>query len=163
MSIYIENDTDETLDVFYPLIEQAVQAVLTYEKVPFKSHVEVEFVDDEAIRELNGTYRGVDRATDVLSFPLIDYIAPATFSHIREGDPHFDLDTQELLLGDIIISIDMARRQALEYNHSLEREVGFLVVHSMLHLLGYDHMTSEEERMMFRKQDEILHTMGLTR
>lgn len=163
MSIFIENDTQIVIPGIEVLIEKAVLAVVQYENVPYKIHVEVEIVDDESIRELNSTYRGIDKETDVLSFPLIDFVNPADYSIIQPNDTHFDHDTNELLLGDIIISIDMAKKQAEDFNHSLDREIGFLVVHSMLHLLGYDHSTNEEERMMFRKQDEILANIGLIR
>ena len=112
-----------------------------------KSEVAVTIVDDSEIRELNREYRGIDSATDVLSFEM------------GEENP----ETGAVMLGDIIISIDSAVHQSQEYEHSLERELAFLTIHGMLHLLGYDHMTEEEEKVMFAKQDEILERLKLTR
>jgi len=107
--------------------------------------VSITFTDNESIRELNREYRDIDRATDVLSFPMDD-----------EGD--------DVVLGDIVISLERAKEQAIEYGHSLEREISFLCVHSTLHLLGYDHETGEEdEKEMFMKQEEILKILGQNR
>ena len=111
----------------------------------------ITFTDNEGIHALNREYRNVDRPTDVLSFPLSD------------GED-YDTDGDAVLLGDIVISLERAQTQAEEYGHSFEREVAFLTVHSMLHLLGYDHETSpEDERDMFARQDEILISAGMTR
>ncbi|GMA60023.1 hypothetical protein GCM10025859_04630 [Alicyclobacillus fastidiosus] len=113
--------------------------------------VSVLYVDDKEIHELNRTYRDVDRPTDVLSFAMTE----------GEDDfPNFDAPT---MLGDIVISVDKAREQAAEYNHSLEREMAFLLVHGFLHLNGYDHQDDAGEREMFGLQDEILGTLGITR
>ncbi len=131
------------------LVKKAVKAALEYEKVDFDTEVSVTFTDNEKIKELNSLHRGIDRPTDVLSFPLIDWDEPSD-------------DTSAL--GDIVISLEMAETQAREYCHSMERETAFLTVHSVLHLLGYDHEISEEdEREMFEKQEEILKIMGLQR
>ena len=115
------------------------------------------FTDNEGIRVLNAQHRGIDRATDVLSFPMLEYDDDGEMF----DDPG-DIE-DELCLGDIVISLERAAEQAEEYGHSFEREVGFLTVHSMLHLLGYDHMTEEEEKEMFGFQKEILTKMGLER
>ncbi len=133
------------------LIRRAVKASLEYEKVTFAPEVSVTFTDNEGIRELNASHRNIDRATDVLSFPLFE---KEDLTEATDGDA----------LGDIVISLERAREQANEYGHSFEREVAFLTVHSMLHLLGYDHETSEaDEKEMFFKQEEILKTIGLVR
>ena len=114
--------------------------------------ITVTFTTPENIRKINNKFRNIDRATDVLSFPLIDFD--------NEDLPN---DGSKIYLGDIIISIERAKEQANEYGHSLDREVGFLTAHSMLHLLGYDHMVPEEEKVMFAKQEEILSNLGLKR
>ena len=116
--------------------------------------ISVTFVDNAGIREINNTYRDIDKETDVLSFPMTD-----------EGEDFtLDPETGCYMLGDIVISLEKALAQADEYGHSFKREVAFLTVHSMLHLLGYDHERSEEEeREMFGKQEIVLEAMGLTR
>ncbi len=116
--------------------------------------ISVTFVDNAGIREINKTYRDIDKETDVLSFPMTD-----------EGEDFtLDPETGCYMLGDIVISLEKALAQADEYGHSFKREVAFLTVHSMLHLLGYDHERSEEEeREMFGKQEIVLEAMGLTR
>ena len=133
------------------LVKRAVLAVLDFEDFGRWAEVSVTFTDNEGIHALNREYRNVDRPTDVLSFPLSD------------GED-YDTDGDAVLLGDIVISLERAQTQAEEYGHSFEREVAFLTVHSMLHLLGYDHETSpEDERDMFARQDEILISAGMTR
>ena len=133
------------------LVKRAVLAVLDFEDFGSRAEVSVTFTDNEGIHALNREYRNVDRPTDVLSFPLSD------------GED-YDTDGDAVLLGDIVISLERAQTQAEEYGHSFEREVAFLTVHSMLHLLGYDHETSpEDERDMFARQDEILISAGMTR
>lgn len=133
------------------LTRRAVKAALEYEKVGFVPEVSVTYTDNEGIRELNAAHRNIDRPTDVLSFPLFER---EELSEASDGDA----------LGDIVISLEKAREQANEYGHSFEREVAFLTVHSMLHLLGYDHEISEaDEKEMFFRQEEILKTMGLLR
>lgn len=133
------------------LVKRAVLAVLDFEDFGRRAEVSVTFTDNEGIHVLNREYRNVDRPTDVLSFPLSD------------GED-YDTDGDAVLLGDIVISLERAQTQAEEYGHSFEREVAFLTVHSMLHLLGYDHETSpEDERDMFARQDEILISAGMTR
>ena len=141
------------------LVRSAVKAALEYMDFPLKSEVSVMFTDDEEIHELNRLHRGVDRPTDVLSFPLFEYDENGD---IIEDDLDFS-PNGEMILGDIVISLETASRQAQEYGHSFEREIGFLTVHSMLHLFGYDHMTPEDEEEMFGYQREILERMGLER
>ena len=125
--------------------------------------ISVTVTDNVHIHELNREYRGVDRPTDVLSFPMIPFEKPADYSVIDEKDEYFDLDTDELLLGDVMISVDRVYSQAQEYGHSIEREFSFLFAHSMLHLLGYDHMTPEEAAVMEKKQAKALDDLGITR
>lgn len=150
MDVLFENNTKEEIN--YRLIENVISEALRYEGVNDNAEISVTIVDNAEIRKINNKFRNIDRATDVLSFPLIDFD--------NEGLPS---DGSKIYLGDIIISIERAKEQANEYGHSLDREVGFLTAHSMLHLLGYDHMVPEEEKVMFAKQEEILNNLGLKR
>ena len=149
--IYIENDQN-LLKLNFSLkhlLHSSIRAALAYEHFDRPVEVSVTLVDNAQIHELNRESRGVDRPTDVLSFPMFDE----------------DFDNGELcVLGDIVLSTEQASIQAKEYGHSLKREIAFLTVHSMLHLLGYDHETSpEDEADMFRRQEEILTKMGISR
>ena len=121
--------------------------------------VNVIFTDDDSIREINKEYRNIDRSTDVLSFPINDFMY---------GDGEIDVfnsneETQNLMLGDIIISVPTMKKQADEYGHGKDRECAFLVCHGMLHLLGYDHMNEEDEKQMFKHADDILNSIGFLR
>lgn len=134
------------------LIRRSVSESLAYEGFCNHCTVSVTFTDNEGIRALNAEYRGIDRETDVLSFPLTDF----------EGGEEPPADEPEVSLGDVVLSLEKTQAQAEEFGHSFEREVAFLCVHSMLHLLGYDHVNSEEEDIeMRRRQREILERMGL--
>ena len=141
------------------LIKKCALAALKY--MEFRTDVEISVVltDNEEIRTLNNMHRSIDRATDVLSFPMFEYDENG---EIIEDYAEFN-EVGDILLGDIVISLERADEQAKEYGHSFEREVGFLTVHSMLHLLGYDHMTPEDEEEMFGYQTEILNEIGLVR
>ena len=136
------------------LVRRAVEATLDYEQYTNPCEVSVTFTDNAQIRELNQRFRGIDRSTDVLSFPLFD------FDGTSDEPP---VDELIGMLGDIVLSLEQAAAQAEEYGHSFEREVAFLTVHSMLHLLGYDHETGEEDEAdMRRRQSEIMDRMGLS-
>ncbi|NLJ99723.1 MAG: rRNA maturation RNase YbeY [Clostridia bacterium] len=154
------NNSQQKIDLPHgceELIRKCVLAVSHLENVPDNSEVAVTFMDDEGIRILNHDYRGVDRATDVLSFPL---------SQPQGGEPAViwqSADKQPLILGDIIISLETASRQAKEYDHGVDREIGFLVTHGMLHILGYDHKDSDTEGLMREKQRKALKIAGLNR
>ena len=141
-------------DLHRELIHSAAQAALTYENFERDAEIEVLFADLDEMQEINREQRGIDRPTDVLSFPM-------------EEDPwgaEEDPETGAVFLGSMVLCPDKAKAQAEEYGHSLEREVAFLTVHSVLHLLGYDHELGErEESEMFQKQEEILKEMGLMR
>ena len=154
LMIYFEND-QEKMPITYKLkklVRFAVEATLAYEEIARDLEVSVTFTDDEGIRKLNRNFRKIDRATDVLSFPLFDF----------EGDGDTLADELDDMLGDIVLSLERAVAQAEEYGHSFEREVAFLTVHSMLHLLGYDHETSEEDELdMRRRQTAIMEMLGL--
>ena len=154
LMIYFMNSQDKE-DITYSLkilLRRAVCATLDYENFKNDAQVSITFTDNEGIRVLNSQYRDIDTATDVLSFPLIDF----------DGGDDMPIDDPEMMLGDIVISLERAREQAEEYGHSFERETAFLCVHSMLHLLGYDHVNGDEEEAdMRRRQTEILETLGL--
>ena len=156
MKIYFE-DAQDKQTVTYKLkmlLRRAVEATLDYEQYGNPCEVSVTFTDNEGIHELNKKFRGIDRPTDVLSFPLFDYAGDG------EEPP---VDDFKGMLGDIVLSLEKAAAQAEEYGHSFAREAAFLTVHSMLHLLGYDHETSEEDELdMRRRQSEIMDMLGLS-
>ncbi len=141
------------------LVRLAVKTSLLHMDFPTNAEISVMFVDNDEIRVLNCEHRGIDKATDVLSFPLFEYDEDG---EIIEEELDFN-PNGEMILGDIVISLERAAEQAEEYGHSFEREIGFLTVHSMLHLFGFDHMTPEDETEMFECQAEILEEMGLKR
>ena len=135
------------------LIEICTAAALEEEGIDDTAEVSVTLVDNEGIRELNREHRDIDRETDVLSFPLGD-----------DDGYEVDPDNDAIMLGDIVISLEKAAQQAEEYGHSYRREGAFLITHSLFHLLGYDHVNSEEEeKIMFGKQEKVLDKLGITR
>ena len=155
MTIDISYETDIELDIPYEdIVRQMVVAALDYENCPYEAEVSVTVVDNKEIQEINKIYRNIDKATDVLSFPMYQYEKAADFDNL--DDSAFNPESGELLLGDIVISAEKVTAQAKEYGHSKEREFAFLLIHSMLHLLGYDHMEEEERLVMESKQKEIL-------
>lgn len=165
MTFYIENETSEkfSFDV-EEVLKQVGEAVLKAENCPYEVQINVVLTDDAGIRELNREYRGIDRATDVLSFPGLNFEQAGVFQiDSRMEADSFDPDTGELMLGDIMLSVDRIRMQAAEYGHSVRREFAFLAAHSMYHLCGYDHMTESEARVMEEKQEKILEDLGITR
>ncbi|MCT4688350.1 MAG: rRNA maturation RNase YbeY [Vallitalea sp.] len=165
MSIIINNDTEQNFSKEYvDIINKVIAVSLDQEKCPYEIEVSVTITNNEQIRKINKKHRDMDKPTDVLSFPLIDFTKPSEFDDIDEdNDEWFNLDTGELMLGDIIISLERAYEQAKEYGHSIEREIGFLTAHSMLHLMGYDHIINEEEQVMKQQQQQILNEVGLKR
>ncbi|MGG3955290.1 rRNA maturation RNase YbeY [Bhargavaea massiliensis] len=148
------DETNEITEEQIELIEQLLQHAAKEENVRDGAEVSITFVDNEKIREINRDYRGKDQPTDVISFAL-EEMGEEEIEIVGAGLPP--------VLGDIIISVPKAREQAEEYGHSFMRELGFLVVHGFLHLLGYDHETEEEEKVMFAKQEQLLQQFGLTR
>ena len=199
MNVLITNEQDKIpagQDI-EELVRSAVAASLEYMGVDRNAEISVLFTDNENIRELNREHRGIDRATDVLSFPMyefdqdgemideyseyglgdegdIDDESGADDSSDKDGlgykgdeydenEEYGDPFEDELCLGDIVISLERAAEQAREYGHSFQREVAFLTVHSMLHLLGYDHMTPEDEKEMFGHQKKIMEKLGISR
>ena len=171
MTINIEYETDEKLDFDWEtVIKSVVEAACDYVKCPYEAEVSVTLTDNESIRQINNEYRQIDNPTDVLSFPLLNYGYPADFSFLESDDEddeivseYFNPDSGELMLGDIIISVDKVREQSLKYGHTDRRELAFLVAHSMMHLFGYDHMESTEAVVMEQKQEDVLSILGITR
>ena len=165
MNINIVNE----LNIVYPselneIIENVINEALDYLDCPYECEVDVTIVNNDEIQVLNREQRGIDRPTDVLSFPMVDFEVPGDLSLAEENpEMYFNPDSGELLLGDIIISMERAEKQAEEYGHSVKREIAFLTAHSMLHLFGYDHMTDDERIEMERMQEEILERKGYTR
>lgn len=165
MTSYIENETNGTFDFsINEVADLVIRQVLDMENCPYETQVNILITDNEGIRQYNADYRGIDKETDVLSFPNVDYETPSDFSTLEDSiADYFDPDTDELILGDIILSVDRIKEQAEEYGHSQKREYAFLIAHSMLHLCGYDHMEEEEAKVMEAKQKEALDALGITR
>lgn len=164
MTLQIDYETDHEIGIEYEeLAEKVVQKVLDMEGCPYDAQVNLVLTDNEEIERVNTEFREIHAPTDVLSFPMIPFETPADYAIVEEDQSYFDLDTDELLLGDIMISVDKVFAQAEEYGHSVTREFCFLVAHSMLHLLGYDHMTPEEAVVMENKQRTALDELGITR
>ncbi len=156
LKVYVKNNQTE---VKVPvgirlLIRRCCQAVLITENFDKSAEVSVSFVSNEEIKNLNKIYRKKDAVTDVLSFPLTG----------EDGKEEINPETGAIQLGDIVISLETAVKQAQNFGHSLEREIGFLTVHSMLHLLGYDHETSQlDQRIMREKEESVLEELGISR
>ena len=159
--ILMENNQNaiEITEEINDAIKKAIEASLKYENCDFDAELSVTIVDNEEIREINNEHRGIDKATDVLSFPMLEFD--------EEGNAiecEYDFSDDTVILGDIVISAERAKEQAEELGHSFIREMAFLTVHSMLHLLGYDHVDDPEgEAEMIRKQKDILDGLGITR
>lgn len=165
MSLYMEEEGEVILPVDTKEIAELVtNAALDYAGCPYEAEINLLLTTNENIREMNYTFRQIDRATDVLSFPMIAYDVPGNFSHLEDSpEDYFNPETGELMLGDIVISKDKVLEQAEAYGHSPKREYAFLIAHSMLHLFGYDHMEEEERIEMEQKQREILEIVQITR
>ena len=164
MTIPVERETDIKLGFDEEaLIRRVCEAALDAENCPYEAEVDVLLTDDGSIRVINKEERGIDRATDVLSFPALDLPAPGDFSRVEEDPLLFHPETGELLLGDMVISLDKVRQQAAEYGHSEERELAFLTAHSMYHLMGYDHEEEEGRIEMEARQEALLQWLSITR
>lgn len=165
MTIQIEKETKTEFSFSEDTyIRMVIETAADYVGCPYEAEVDVLFTDNNGIKELNFYHRGLNRPTDVLSFPMVEYASPADFTLIEEQQPEcFHPETGELLLGDIVLSYDKIKEQAAEYGHSELRELCFLVAHSMLHLFGYDHMKEDERIQMETMQEEILEKLGISR
>jgi probable rRNA maturation factor len=161
MSVLIDNrqefiTVDEALEA---MVVQVVEKVLTYEECEEDYEVSIALVGNEEMRSLNNEYRGIDKETDVLSFPMVEFID----EELEEEDENVEYIDEEVALGDIVISMQSVVEQSEDYGHSFNRELAFLLVHGMLHLLGYDHEDEASEKEMLEKQKTILEEMNLTR
>ncbi len=159
VSIRNEQKKIEVSKELRALIKRVLKTGLSFMEFEENVEISIMLVDNEEIHTLNKMHRDIDRPTDVLSFPMFEY----------DEDGEIDMmecdfgENGEILLGDIVISLERAQEQAQEYGHSFDREVGFLTAHSLLHLLGYDHMEADEEKEMFALQEEILKLCDLKR
>lgn len=165
MTVTVEYETEEKLELpFEEIIGNVAEEALDYVECPYDAEVNVLLTDNEGIRQINLDMRQIDSPTDVLSFPMCDFETPGDFSGLEDTpEEYFNPDTGELMLGDIVISVEKVKEQAEKYGHSETRELAFLVAHSMLHLSGYDHMEEEERLEMERMQREILERRGYRR
>lgn len=164
MTLEFEKEYDYT----FPFDEEqlaitVINAVLDQEGCPYECEVSLVLSGEEEIRETNRQFRQIDRVTDVLSFPMQPFTQPADYDFLEEAEDAFHPETGELLLGDIMICIPRMLSQAEEYGHGVKREYAFLIAHSMLHLLGYDHMTPEEAAVMEQKQNQVLEELEIRR
>lgn len=144
------------------VVDEVILAGLDALKCPYEAEVSITFTNDEGIKEINAMHRGIDQPTDVLSFPLNEFQEAGDFTPLEETGC-FHPDTGELMLGDIVISIERLKFQASQFGHSERRELAFLILHSVLHLCGFDHIEDDERVIMERKQEEILKERGYMR
>lgn len=162
--INIENEIEFKFDFDYEdVIEKAIKFTAEYVNFPYEYEVNVLIVNNDEIKKINLDMRGIDAPTDVLSFPMLEYDEAGKFDSIdEENDALWNLESERIILGDIVLSVDKIFAQAKEYGHTPIREMSFLVVHSMLHLFGYDHI-NEEDKTMEKLQETILNEMGIRR
>lgn len=165
MTINIICETTPGFSFHYKkLAKDVIEQSLDTEGFPYEAEVNLTLVDKERIHEINREMRQIDRPTDVLSFPMIEYVEPADFDGVEDQfDDCVNPDTEEVLLGDIVICVERVYEQAEEYGHSVKREYAFLITHSMLHLMGYDHMVPEEAEVMEEHQRRILDVLKIKR
>ncbi|AOR22990.1 rRNA maturation RNase YbeY [Clostridium taeniosporum] len=165
--IYVDNRQEkiEVSNEFTNHLKRVIEFALKEEEVHIPSEISLLFVDNEEIRKINNETRNIDRATDVLSFPMLDYPEKKVFKEVYKENnfSKSDFDGEELVLGDIVLSLERALEQSKEYNHSYEREASYLVVHSVLHLLGYDHMEDDDKVVMRKREEEILNALDIRR
>ena len=165
MTVLIENELGYKFDFDeLKLADEVVRAVLYEETCPYEAEVNIRLVDDDTIKHVNSQFRDINAVTDVLSFPAVEFTNPSEYAILKGNEMlYFNPDTNELMLGDIMLSIPRTKEQAMEYGHELRREYAFLIVHSMLHLLGYDHLKEVDEQIMKDKQEIILDKLRITR
>ncbi|WP_315071034.1 rRNA maturation RNase YbeY [uncultured Clostridium sp.] len=165
--IYVDNRQDklEVKEDFIKGLEEVIEFALKEEEVDIECEVSLVFVDNDEIKDINNDTRKINKETDVLSFPMLEYEDKKVFKEVYKNykfSPS-DFDGDELVLGDIVLSLEKALEQSMEFNHSYEREASYLVVHSVLHLLGYDHMNDEEKQVMRKREEEILTKLNINR
>lgn len=164
MTFNFETEVELNFD-FDPeeIFKQAVQAVLDYAECPYEADVSLLITDENSMKELNRDMRGLDVPTDVLSFPMSEYDSPADFDALENNDDAFDPDSGELMLGDIVLCADRVISQATDFGHSKKREYAFLIVHSMLHLIGFDHIEEADRVLMESHQQKIMNQLNILR
>ena len=164
MTLFFEEEGDLILNIdCEEVAKRVIEAALDYIGCPYETQVNLLLSMNAEVHETNLNFRGIDRATDVLSFPMLEYDEPGNFEFLEEMPECFDPETGELTLGDIMISKEKVVEQASEYGHSVLREYAFLIAHSMLHLFGYDHMEEDERLVMEEKQREIMDLVHISR
>ena len=165
MTSYVENETEVKLPFdMREVLDRIMDAVIEMEQCPYETTVNLLITDNAGIREYNKNYRDLDQETDVLSFPNIPFEHAGDFTPVESSEADcFDPESGELILGDIILSVDRILSQAQEYGHSVLREFAFLTAHSMFHLCGYDHMEEQDASVMENKQEAVLKKLGITR
>ena len=165
MTSYVENETEtELMFDLREVVNRIMDAVMEMEHCPYETTVNLLITDNAGIREYNKNYRDLDQETDVLSFPNIPFEHAGDFAPVESKEADcFDPESGELILGDIILSVDRVLSQAKDYGHSVLREFAFLTAHSMFHLCGYDHMEEQAAAVMEQKQEAVLTKLGITR
>ena len=151
---FLNNQEEFDTKPFEDIVLKVAEETFRVHNIDKDAEISVVFTDDEEIKEINNNFRNIDSSTDVLSFPQYEFEEEGDISHITDG---------VLILGDVIISLEHAKAQSVEFNHSLNREVGYLTAHSMLHLLGYDHLEDDEKARMRAKEEQIMTNIKLTR
>ncbi|MBE6013990.1 MAG: rRNA maturation RNase YbeY [Lachnospiraceae bacterium] len=163
INIEVEKNLESDFDI-NEVAGLVIEEAIDYVGCPYECEINLLLTDNDEIRSINKEYRNIDKATDVLSFPMAEYERPGDFEGIEESQPDcFNPETGELILGDIIISVDKVYEQAREYNHSIKREYAFLIAHSMLHLCGFDHMEADDAIIMEEHQKNILNKIRIFR
>lgn len=164
MTILFEEEVLSPFSFDYrEIVRMVIETTLDTEKFPYDIEVGVTLTDDTHIHKMNREFRGVDRPTDVLSFPLLEIQQPFSYEKLEKMEDVFHPETGEAMLGDIVVSVEHVVQQAKSYDHSTKREFGFLIAHSMLHLLGYDHIEVDDANIMEKKQSNILDLLNITR
>ncbi|MEE1027559.1 MAG: rRNA maturation RNase YbeY [Agathobacter sp.] len=165
MSFYLEEEVKVEFEFDYKeLADKVINYCMESQNFPYEAEINLTLTDNEGIHIINKEYRQIDRPTDVLSFPMLSYEKAGDFSFLsEENECDFNPDTGEVILGDIIISVDKVKEQAGEYGHSESREFAFLITHSMLHLFGYDHIEEEDAKIMEPLQEKILNELNIYR
>ena len=151
---FLNNQTKFETSEFEIIINKVAEEVLRVHNITKNIEISVVFTDDNEIKSINNEFRNIKASTDVLSFPQYEYITPGDVS---------DINDEILIIGDVIISLEHAQMQSVEYNHSINREVGYLAAHSILHLLGYDHMNEDDKKLMRDKEELVMKNIKLTR
>lgn len=158
LKIYYSNETSENISNYKKAVTSAIEETLKKEKIKENIEISLTFVNDNDMKKLNKKYRDKNKPTDVLSFPMLDYVNRKTYKDMDKEfiKQNINTETRSIMLGDIVVSMETIRKQAKEFNNTIKKELLLMVIHSTLHLLGYDHMEESEKKVMFEKQLKIL-------